>query len=469
MNTPHIIFGIFIVKYNEKLPKIIYTMNIMSRLRKLTLSLFLVYFCCTVSFVCASDYSDFYESLTEAFSFSSDPHAGSTVFRSLHIPFGGRSEAMGTAYTAMTDDIAALNYNPAISSVLPNTELAVFHNFWIADSAIDTLSFTQRSNNLGYGASLKSFYVPFTEYNHFGERVSRGYYSETIGFLNLSYNFLAGYDFKGISVGTNLKFGFRGVPDYADNITDQIIVDSGLAQSAVAVMGDIGFLVRFNLGKLYSSREPNFNVGLSVTNLGVAFTDLGKTTVLDDALPTQAAIGISYKIVRPLTLSLDFQQPFNILDISKSEKFAFGIGLEGVITNFFSLQAGMLVKGGNPKISLGSELNWKKMTFSLSYSLDLTSSLNPVNRISLSAKLNLGDRGRSELQGIIDSMYTQGLNYYVSGEFTQAIAIWEETLLLSPRFDPALDGIVAANQSIQLRNTIQDVQTLDSEVIDVVE
>ncbi len=413
------------------------------------------------SYFYASDYSDFYESLSGAFSGLVDPNAGSTVFASLGVPFGGRSESMGTAYTAITDDIAFLNYNPAVSSVLPNTEFAVFHNFWIADSAVDSLAFSQRTNNFGYGAALKSFYVPFTEYSILGERVSQGYYSETIGIFNLSYNFLSGYDFKGLAVGANLKFGYRGVPDYADDGTSQIIDGSGFDQSAFAVMGDIGFLLRFNAGKLYSSREPNLSIGLAVTNLGAAFTNLGSNIVLDDALPAQAAIGIAYKMIRPITLSIDFQQPFNIFDLESSEKFSFGVGIEGVVTNFFSLQGGFLLKGGNPKFSLGSEIDWKTLTFSLAYSLDLTTSLTPVNRISLSAKLNLGDRGRGDIQDKVDALYTEGLNYYVNGQFFDAIAVWEEALVLFPRFDPALDGIRTANQAIQLRSTIQDVQSLD--------
>ncbi len=465
------IFGIFVLKYNEKVPKIIYNMNMAYNLLKVKLLLFISIFLMLMPFVYTNDYSDFYDSLGDAFSSFIDPNAGVTSFRSLGIPFGGRSEAMGTAYTAVTDDIAFLNYNPAISAVLPETEVAVFHNFWIADSAVDTIAASQRSGNFGYGAALKSFYVPFTEYNILGERKSQGYYSETVGLLNVSYNFLAGYHFKGIAIGGNFKVGYRSVPDYASDDTGYVIPGSGLSQSAVAFMGDIGFLLRFNLGKLYTARDPNLNIGLSITNIGTSFTGLGAESVIDDPLPTQATLGISYKIIRPLTLTLDFQQPINMLDFSQSEKFAFGFGFESVITDFFAMQCGFLLKGANPKISLGSELDWNDITFSLAYSLDLTTSLTPVNRISLSAKMNFGDRGRAELQDTVDALYTQGLNYYVVGEYLQAIAIWEEAIELYPLFDPALDGIRAANQSIELRDTIQDVQSLDvmNEEIDVEE
>ncbi len=451
------------LKYSEKVPKIIYNMFVIRRILKIKFICILSTLFLSTSFLGAFEYADMYDFLINSFNGTVDPNAGSTTFRSLTIPFGGRSEAMGSAYTAVSDDIAFLNYNPAISSVLPNTELGVFHNAWIADSAIDTIAFSQRMGNLGYGASLKTFYVPFTEYSIVGNSVSQGYYSESVGLLNISYNFLAGYYFKGLSVGANVKVGFRGVPDYADDATGEIIAGSGLSQSAVAFMGDIGFLMRFNIGKLYSSREPNFNIGLAVTNVGASFVGLDSELELDDPLPTIATIGLSYKMIRPIMLTMDFQQPLNIFDISNSEQFAIGFGVEGTVTDFFSIQGGFLLKGGNPKISLGSEIDWNDLTFSLSYSLDLTTSFSPVNRISLSAKMNLGDRGRKELQEVVDSLYTQGLDYYVNGQFSDAITIWEEALELFPLFDPAIAGIKAANQSIELRNTIQNVQSLDTQ------
>jgi len=165
----------------------------------------------------ALDLSDPYSYLSGILAPLVDENEGETTFRSLLIPGGGRSEAMGSAFSALANDISFFETNPAGSSTMPNTELAVFHNNWIADSRLETLSWTQRADDLGYGVSLRCFYVPFTEYNTYGERVSRGYYTETLGILNFSYNFLSGYYFKGIAVGTNIKAGFRSMPDFSNN------------------------------------------------------------------------------------------------------------------------------------------------------------------------------------------------------------------------------------------------------------
>lgn len=401
-----------------------------------------------------------HEVILKAFSNLQNPNAGLTSFRSLYIPIGGRAEAMASAFTAMSDDAAFFEYNPAASSVLKQTELAFFHNFWIADSAVDTLIFTRRSSDLGYGAAVKAFYVPFTEYNIFGERSSTGYYSETTAMLNLSYNFLSGYSFKGLAVGGNLKTSYRSMPDYSDDNSGLIIPKSGLSQSGFAVMGDTGILMRFNAGKLYSSREPNLNIGIAMHNLGLSWTGLGAKIIADSPLPSSISAGIAYKIIKPLTLALDFRQPFNLHKPAKSEHPSASLGAEFLIADFFTLQSGILLKGANPKIGLGAAFLWKQILFNVSYSLDLTSSLAPLNKISLAVKMHLGDGGREKQMNEVYSLYEQGLKHYAGGELEPAIEKWNAALAIYPRFDPAKKGIKSAQNIIKLQQTIRSVQSL---------
>ena len=111
------------------------------------------------------DLSDPYIDITGFFEPLIDENEGLTSFRSLLIPGGGRAEAMGSAFSALANDISFFETNPAGSSTMTNTELAVLHNNWIADSRLETVSMTSRTGNFGYGASFRCFYVPFTEYN----------------------------------------------------------------------------------------------------------------------------------------------------------------------------------------------------------------------------------------------------------------------------------------------------------------
>lgn len=420
--------------------------------RTIVLSLCLIFSLTARLQVNALDYTEISNFLTDSFFSTYGSNEGTTSFRSLLIPIGGRAESLGSSYTGLSDDVSYIDYNPAASSINKESEIALFHNAWIADSAIETIAGTTRFGNLGIGGKVSCFYVPFSEYDSFGTKLTGSYYSETTAVLNVSYNFSAGYTFKGLAAGLNVKAAWRSIPDYCDNDTGEIISGSGLEQSALGLMADAGIMMQFNIGKFYISRAPNVRIGLSVSNLGAAITGFKSDDglKLDDSLPSSIGIGISYKCIRPLTMLLEFRQPFDLTDISSYQMLSAGTGAELQITDFFSVLTGFQLKGGNPRISLGSEFEFFKMRMNVNYTLDLTSSLNPVNHISLSAKLLLGDRGREEKQRQVDRLYNEGVACFAKRDFEKAIEYWEEALKINRHFDPAKTGIKNARQYAQM-------------------
>ena len=412
----------------------------------------------------ALSYSDLITDLSDIFYSFVDKNEGQTSFRSLLIPFGGRSESLGGAYTGLCDDINFLQYNAGAGAVQKESQIALFHNMWIADSKMETIAATTRFKNiphLSLGGFVSCFYLPFTEYNIFGDRVAASYYSETLAAINFSYNFLAGYDFKGFSLGGNLKTAWRGMPNYTDNNTNEVINNSGLAQSGLAFMGDLGLLLQFNFLKFYYSRDPNVRIGFSAQNLGVSLTGWGQQVVLDDPLPSLLSAGLSVKFVKPVTLSLEFQQPINLQNLSTYLKpyIASGISLE--FTNFLSVLGGFAIKGGNPRFSVGFEFEVAKVRFNFNYTLDFTSSFSPLNKLSLSLKLKLGDKGRGIIDKQVDEYYQQGLIYYAEADYQAAIDVWKEALKLNKRFDPAKLGIQSAQYQIDMFQLIKESLLLD--------
>lgn len=403
-------------------------------------------------------YDNFENTLSQIFDWAIDDNEGETAFRSLLIPFGGRSESMGEAYTGLSDDISFFQYNAAASSLQTETQLSVFHNSWIADSKLDAIAYTTRFGHLGLGTYFSSFYLPFTEYNLFGDRVALNYYSESFAGLNISYNFLAGYNFKGLALGANLKAGWRAVPDFTDNESDEILVNSGIEQSAFASLVDIGLMMQFNFLKYFSSREPNVRFGLSAQNLGFTLTGFGSESGLkiDEGLSTILAAGLSLKPIKPLLLAFDFKQPVNFFNITTYLKPYFCFGAAFKFTTFASLLGGFEIKGGNPKISAGFEFEILKVRLNFNYSLDLTSSFNPLNKVSISAKLLLGDRGRAQIDALVDKYYQEGLTLFTNREYEEAIKIWQEVLKLNKRFDPAILGIETAQYRINILKKMED-------------
>jgi hypothetical protein len=381
-----------------------------------------------------------------------DNNAGLTALPVLNVPMGGRSEGMGTAFSAVADDASFIEWNPAGSSMLDKTELAFFHNNWIADTKVEGAVYSIRFDNLGLSAGGKWLYLPFTEYDQFGDRASKGYYSESVGILNASYNFFSGYYFSGLSVGANLKGAFRSVPDYS-NDRGSVISGSGAQQSAFAPMADLGALTRFNLLKFYYARERNASWALVIRNMGPA--------VLGDPLPTVMTTGISYKPIRPVLLSFDFSVPLNLQDPTLSESPYWAVGCSVATTQFLTMRTGLLAKTGNVRFTLGSAVALDSITLDINYTLDLLTQLQPLNRVSLAVRFDLGDRGRAEKAAQVDSLYIKGLEAYAQGDLKEAQDSWVAALKLDPTFDPAKEGLNALQGANKLEEKIKQIQKIE--------
>jgi hypothetical protein len=392
-----------------------------------------------------------------------DDNAGLTTFPILNVPMGGRAEGMAGAFSAVADDVSFIEWNPAGSARLSKTELAFFHNNWIADTKVDGAAFGTREKNLGLAASTKWVYTPFTEYNLWGDRVSKGYYAEGLVILNASLNLFPGYYFRGLAVGINVKSAFRFVPDYTDADSEdktidsnKIIPGSGASQSAIALMGDIGFLYRSNFLKLYNSRDENFSLAFVVRNLGVPDVAL---QLMEDPLPSEAAAGVAYRPIRPFLISFDCGIPFNLYDLELSEKPYYSAGFSLAVSNFLSMRGGLRLKAGGTRITVGSNIALEKVAFDINYTLDLATQIQPLNRVSIGVKLDLGDHGRSRIAKQVDEFYLAGLDAYSRGDDTNAKRLWQEALNLDTTFDPALEGLSAIRASEELQRRVAQLQT----------
>ncbi|MCX7023333.1 MAG: UPF0164 family protein [Spirochaetes bacterium] len=380
-----------------------------------------------------------------------DPNEGLTVFLSTLVPMGGLQESMGMAYTAVARDASFLESNPAGSSVLEKTELSLFHNNWIQDTRIEGAVYSVRFGQFGVSFGGKWLYTQFTERDDFGDRVNSGYYSEAIGIANGSIRLFPGYYFFGMALGGNIKAAFRSVPDYGDE-NGVLIPGSGASQSAFGVMADFGLLTKFNLLKFYSSREKNLSIGLAFKNVGAP--------VMGEPLPTVGSAGIAYSPFRPILVSLDVSLPVNLVDPASSERPYAGIGGLVQVTESIAMHGGILVKGGNPRISLGSSLGFAPMTLVVNWTVDLTTQLAPLNRLSVQVRFDMGDLGRGAVRSQVDAMYLAGLEAYAAGELETAIGFWEEALNLDPSFDPARENMEAARGVLELQDRMKDIQTI---------
>jgi tetratricopeptide (TPR) repeat protein len=318
---------------------------------------------------------------------------------------------------------------------------------------IESLAYTIRLENLGLAAGAKWLYTPFTEYDFYGNRVSKGYYSEAEMILNGSYNLFSGYRFTGVSVGANIKGAFRFVPDYADKGSGEVLAGSGKDQSAAMVMADLGAMTSFNFLKPYHARERNTAVGLVIRNLG--------PPAKGDSLPTVVSAGLSYKPLRPLLISFDFSLPLNLQDLRLSEKPYWAAGISAGLTRFLSLRGGLQAKPGNVRIALGSAIKLAALSLDINYTLDMLTQLQPLNRLSLGVRVDLGDRGRQAKANRVDALYLDGLDAYARGDYADAGRLWQEALELDPKYLPAQESLAILQEALAVQRRMDELQQLD--------
>ncbi|MDR2375443.1 MAG: UPF0164 family protein [Treponema sp.] len=399
--------------------------------------------------------------------YGADDNAGLTAFPLLNIPIGGRAEALASSFGAVADDASFLECNPAASSRLDRSELAFFHNNWIADTKIEGLVFTYRIGNLGLAAGARWLYTPFSEYDILGNRVSKGYYSEAETILNGSYNFFPDYNFSGLSLGLNLKGAFRFVPDFADSESGKPSSGSGWEQSAAMMMADIGLLTRFDLLKFYRARrEKNSSLSLVIRNIG--------PPVRGEGLPTTITAALAYKPIRTLLFSFDFFLPLNLENIKLSEKPYWALGLAVDLTGFLTMQGGIRMKNGSCRLVLGSTLNitgWNRETgntgssgnlaLDINYSVDMLTRIQMLSRLSMAIRVDLGDQGRAAKADKVDALYLEGLDAYALNRYEEARECWKQALELDSRYLPAALGLAVVEEALALQRRMETLQQLD--------
>lgn len=366
-------------------------------------------------------------------------NTGLTALPILLIPAGGDYEGMGTATTGLARDASYIESNPAMSSRLMFTELSVFHKDWIADSSIESLVYTTRIEDFGFGGFFKFFHVPFTEYDRYGLQQATVRYTETIAGLNFSYNFFDSFSFDGVSVGISPKAGLARIPPE---------LYSGVGnQNTTALMTDIGIATSFNLFKYYSSRESNTHVGISVQNIGM--------TNQSEPLPSRAKAGFGYYITRWALVSSDIIIPFT-LDDTPNEPIGWAVGSAFDVTNFLTLTQGFYIQGGNPRFSLGSSIDFDTVSLNMTYTLDLTTQAAP-DKFGIGASFSLGDRGRIERRDTVEKLYLDSLETFANGSLEQTKQLLERIITMDGEFTPAK----------KLLEVVEEQQRLEQEMMNI--
>lgn len=126
------------------------------------------------------------------------------------------------------------------------------------------------------------------------------------------------------------------------------------------------------------------------------------------------------------------------------------------VAKFLSVQGGVLLKPANPRISLGATIDLASIAvvplgIVATYNLDLSGRAGPVDKFSVEAKVNLGDRGRSALAARAEELFLLGVEQYADGNYAQAVELWRQVLEIEPAHQAAADNIRTAEEALSLQ------------------
>lgn len=362
-------------------------------------------------------------------------------------PFGNKAQVIGSSFAGFCDDLGYINSNPSAASVQKETQAGGFLEYSLDSAFFGGLGLTRRAKQLpdfGYGLFGTILTIPDSKY------------FEVITGLNLSYNFLAGYDFKGICAGINIKSGWQNLQfsSIKNNYNQDDFVIC-VPKSLFSVIFDLGVMTQFNLFKYFYSREPNVKVGLSLKNIGFVFGS-SIEDVKNHPLPSEVSLAFSCRFLKPITLCAGTSFPLNFSDFSQRYVPSVSFGFDFYLKDSISISVGTDFKKNKSQFSAGLDLKFSENRINFNYSLDYISKEHQSHKISLSFKALLGDNDRNLIDFMVDKYYQAGLDYYANGEWEKAIKEWEKALQLNRHFDPAVLCIESAQEQIKMFNKISE-------------
>jgi len=167
---------------------------------------------------------------------------GTAGLQFLKIGIGARALGMGEAYTAVTDDISSIYWNPAGLALKAQDQVMFSHTAWIAGISYEFVAFSKVTPLGTFGVStalLHMGYMDVIEEEPFGPT------GETF----TCYDFMAGITYANEFTD---KFSFGANVKYVREKLDEFDVNG----------------VAVDIGSLYNTGWNNLTIGMAIKNFG---------------------------------------------------------------------------------------------------------------------------------------------------------------------------------------------------------
>jgi hypothetical protein len=268
----------------------------------------------------------------------------------LKVAVDARAAAMGNAFTASTDDAAALYWNPAGLARADQKSIIIMHNAWLADIFHEFAAIQLLSGTHNIGVAINWMRVPGIELR--GEQASEKPQGEaTADFLSLGLAYATVFA-EDWYLGMQLKY----------------LYERYYLEDAAGFAVDFGVIRQLPINGLLW--------GLSIQNLG----SMGQVRQRETKLPLLIRTGLNYQ----LPLLVFENQPILSADLIyvRDDITQFGIGSEmGIYTNL-SARAGLLLGHESTDFTAGLGISYAVYDFAYAF-VPFQNDLGDSHRFSL--------------------------------------------------------------------------------------
>lgn len=239
-----------------------------------------------------------------------------------NIKIGARGLAMGSAFTAVSDDANLLQYNPSGLAFLSRKELMISYVRWLGDTDTQYLGYVHPNlyKTINFGVGLQWFDVLMQKTDLNGFEMGDLKVNETMTTLSLSSKLN-----PKTSVGANVKVVNSTLGKYNSN---GLLLDAGILLLDVS----------------------GVDLGASINSLQVMPFQYRAEGEAESVTPW-ASVGIA-KFMRMMVFSADVHVP-----MGGNEGVTFGAGIEYMLMPELGLQAGYNAGTDAVGLSLGARIN----------------------------------------------------------------------------------------------------------------
>ena len=253
---------------------------------------------------------------------AADLRAGISAVKFLKIDTGARPLAMGSAYTAVADDISSVHWNPAGLASLEYSGTSFTHNDWLSDVSVENLTYAHFTFSGVFAVNIIYLGMGTLTGRDDNGQLTSGFTASDTG-IKLSYG-------SEVSPGLQAGISFLSYREVIENVTASgFTMDMGLIYNSGAVLS-AGLALR-NFGPWVKYLEERESLPWLVSaGAGLHLLDGTLTLSMDLSLPNDNApyscAGAEYRLADLFCIRGGFTTRTNI---GQNITGGFGLNLSG--------------------------------------------------------------------------------------------------------------------------------------------